>query len=151
MDKTLWFDMDGTIADLYDVDGWLEMLRAENPAPYVIAKPIYDMLELALILNILQLDGWTIGIITWGAKNASAEYNKAVAQAKKEWLTKYNFPVDYFSFQSYGTPKRNAIKNRIGRNILIDDNKDVRAEWNGETIDADTRNILEELMKLIGK
>lgn len=151
MDKTLWFDMDGTIADLYDVDGWLEMLKAENPAPYVIAKPIYDMLELALILNILQLDGWTIGIITWGAKNASAEYNKAVAQAKKEWLTKYNFPVDYFNFQNYGTPKRNAIKNRIGRNILIDDNKEVRAEWNGETIDADTRNILEELMKLIGK
>ena len=151
MNKTLCFDMDGTIADLYGVDGWLEMLRAENPAPYEIAKPLCDMLELALILNILQLEGWTIGVITWGAKNASAEYNKAVAQAKKEWLERNNFPIDFFSFQAYGTPKKNAVKNRIGRNILIDDNKEVRAKWNGETIDAATQNILEELTKLIGK
>lgn len=148
-DKVLCFDMDGTIADLYGVDGWLEMLRAENPAPYAIAKPLYDMLELALILNILQMDGWKIGVITWGAKNASAEYNKAVAQTKKEWLIKNNFPIDFFNFQAYGTPKREAIKNRVGRTILIDDNKEVRNEWNGETIDA-TQNILEELKKLIG-
>ena len=149
MDKTLCFDMDGTIADLYGVNGWLEMLRAENPAPYAIAKPLYDMLELALILNILQLDGWKIGVITWGAKNASAEYNKAVAQIKKEWLIKNNFPIDFFSFQAYGTPKREAVKNRVGRTILVDDNREVRNEWNGETIDA-TQNILEELKKLIG-
>ena len=148
-DKVLCFDMDGTIADLYGVNGWLEMLRAENPAPYAIAKPLYDMLELALILNILQLDGWKIGVITWGAKNASAEYNKAVAQVKKEWLIKNNFPIDFFSFQAYGTPKREAVKNRVGRTILVDDNKEVRNEWNGETIDA-TQNILEELKKLIG-
>ena len=29
--KTLVFDMDGTIADLYGVKGWLKMLRAEDP------------------------------------------------------------------------------------------------------------------------
>ena len=33
MNKTLVFDMDGTIADLYGVEGWLEMLRAEDETP----------------------------------------------------------------------------------------------------------------------
>ena len=31
MNKMICFDMDGTIADLYSVDGWLDYLRAENP------------------------------------------------------------------------------------------------------------------------
>ena len=37
MTKMIVFDMDGTIADLYGVEGWLEMLEAENAAPYVEA------------------------------------------------------------------------------------------------------------------
>ena len=30
--KMICFDMDGTIADLYGVSGWLDDLRAENPS-----------------------------------------------------------------------------------------------------------------------
>ena len=30
---TIWFDMDGTIADLYGVEGWLEMLIAKDETP----------------------------------------------------------------------------------------------------------------------
>ena len=33
MTKAIYFDMDGTIADLYAVDGWLDMLRAYDPTP----------------------------------------------------------------------------------------------------------------------
>ena len=43
MSRMLVFDMDGTIADLYGVNGWLEMLRNEDALPYEIAKPLYDM------------------------------------------------------------------------------------------------------------
>ena len=32
-EKWIWFDMDGTIADLYSVDGWLEDLLAFNTRP----------------------------------------------------------------------------------------------------------------------
>ena len=35
--KTLVFDMDGTIANLYAVENWLEDLRSENPRPYEVA------------------------------------------------------------------------------------------------------------------
>ena len=31
--KMVVFDMDGTIADLYAVPNWLQMLRAEDPTP----------------------------------------------------------------------------------------------------------------------
>ena len=31
--KMICFDMDGTIADLYNVPNWLEMMRDENTAP----------------------------------------------------------------------------------------------------------------------
>ena len=32
--RTIVFDMDGTIADFYGVDGWLDYLKAENTTPY---------------------------------------------------------------------------------------------------------------------
>jgi hypothetical protein len=41
--KTLVFDMDGTIANLYGVNNWLGMLREEDPTPYIVAEPMYDM------------------------------------------------------------------------------------------------------------
>ena len=43
MKKMICFDMDGTIADLYNVPNWLPKLRAEDASPYEDAAPIYDM------------------------------------------------------------------------------------------------------------
>ena len=55
MIKMICFDMDGTIADLYGVDNWLEKLRSEDVSPYRDAEPIYNMEVLATVLNILTL------------------------------------------------------------------------------------------------
>ena len=33
MNKAIYIDMDGTIASLYGVQGWLDMLIAEDPHP----------------------------------------------------------------------------------------------------------------------
>ena len=49
--KNIYFDMDGTIADLYGVENWLEYLRAENPAPYRAAAPMLDMEIFSIILE----------------------------------------------------------------------------------------------------
>ena len=51
MKKTICFDMDGTIADFYGVENWLEYLKSENPYPYMIAKPLVNMSALARVLN----------------------------------------------------------------------------------------------------
>ena len=37
---TINFDMDGTIADLYGVENWLDYLIAEDTTPYTEAEPL---------------------------------------------------------------------------------------------------------------
>lgn len=147
--KTLVFDMDGTIADLYGVEGWLEALRAEDATPYEIAKPMYNMDILNAILKILHNMGWKIAVTTWLAKGATAEYNEKVRTAKREWLARYGFEYDEIHLVKYGTTKANCTRNIGGFQILVDDNAKVRKGWTlGDTIDAN-ENILEKLVALI--
>lgn len=149
MNKTLVFDMDGTIADLYAVDGWLEMLRAENPMPYIVAEPMYDMMELAELLNELKEIGYRIAVTSWLSKESTKAYDELVRQAKKDWLARYNFPYDEIHLVAYGTTKANCTRKNGGFQILVDDNAKVRKGWTlGNTIDAN-ENILEELKKLL--
>lgn len=151
MKKTLVFDMDGTIADLYGVDGWLEMLRAENATPYKEAKPMYDMDTLAVLLNMLKEIGWTIAITSWLAMGATKAYDKEVRKAKREWLEKYNFPFDEIHLVKYGTTKANCTRKNGGFQILVDDNEKVRNGWHlGDTINAN-ENIMEKLADLLIK
>ena len=85
MEKAIYFDMDGTIANLYAVDNWLEKLRAYNPKPYEQAKVMVNMATLARLLNKLQKQGWRIGIVSWLSKGATKEYDMAVQKAKYTW------------------------------------------------------------------
>ena len=151
--KMICFDMDGTVADLYGVNGWLEMLREENPKPYELAKPMWNMDELAKVLGELQKQGIEIRIITWLSMNSSEEYKEKTRQAKIEWLEKQGFPYNNFHGVAYGTTKANAIRKylELGEQaILIDDNAKVREGWNmGATIDPTTQNIIEMLKALI--
>lgn len=150
MAKMICFDMDGTIADLYGVEGWLAKLRAEDASPYRDAKPLYDMDELNLVLNALANEGWEIRIISWLSKDASAEYNKAVRIAKREWLAKYNFPVDKVHLIAYGTTKANSVRKYTAQAILVDDNAKVREGWHlGETIDPLDGDLIERLTALL--
>ena len=80
------FDMDGTIANLYGFNNWLEYLQNEDVAPYKNAKPLINMNVLARYLNRLHNKGFEIAVITWGAKFATEEYNNNVQIAKEKWL-----------------------------------------------------------------
>lgn len=149
MKKMLVFDMDGTIADLYGVDGWLDDLHNEKTRPYDDAKPLYNMTELVELLNTLRTLGWLICVTTWLAKDATKEYNKAVTKAKKNWLAKYNFPYDEIHCVKYGTTKANCTRAKADFQILIDDNKKVRDGWTlGTTVNAQF-NIMNFLKALV--
>jgi len=149
MVKMLVFDMDGTIADLYGVEGWLEDLTAENVRPYADAGPLYDMGELVKVLDMLRGKGWKIAVTTWLSKTGTADYNKAVTEVKKAWLAKYDFPYDEIHCVKYGTTKANCTRKKADFQILIDDNKKVRDGWTlGATIDANY-NILDILKSLV--
>lgn len=147
--KTLVFDMDGTIADLYGVKGWLKMLRAEDPTPYEKAKPMYDMVVLTAILWVLKNDGWRIAVTSWLAKDSSPEYDAKVRQAKRNWLNRYDFPYDEIHLVKYGTTKADCTRKHGGIQILVDDNEKVRNGWHlGDTINAN-ENIIPILSSLI--
>jgi len=147
--KTLVFDMDGTIADLYGVKGWLKMLRAEDPTPYEKAKPMYDMVILTAILWVLKNDGWRIAVTSWLAKDSSPEYDAKVRQAKRNWLNRYDFPYDEIHLVKYGTTKADCTRKHGGIQILVDDNEKVRNGWHlGDTINAN-ENIIPILSSLI--
>lgn len=146
MQKAIYFDMDGTLADLYGVNGWLDYLCARRTKPYREAKPLVNMRKLGKLLNTLQAQGWTIGIISWCAKGSTDEYNTRVLRAKEQWLEKHLGAVDFdeIKIAKYGTRKSALADNAFG--ILFDDEQANRAEWCGEAYDV--HNILEVLAAL---
>lgn len=133
--KAIYFDMDGTIADLYGYEGWLDMLHNEDTTPYEKCGVLVDVEKLREVLNEFVLAGITIGIISWGAMGGSKEYCKRTRKAKKDWCDKY-FPNVFTEFHvvKYGTPKHQVRKEKDS--ILVDDNAEVRNAWKGETVDA---------------
>lgn len=150
MNRSINWDMDGTIASLYDVPDWLEKLRAEDPSPYLDAEPMWDMEKLNEILEKLREAGWEINVITWLSMNSSEEYKDAVREAKKAWLQKWGFVYDHFHGVQYGATKADSVRERTDYGILIDDNAKVRDGWHlGETIDPTTTNILVALAALL--
>lgn len=148
MNKTLVFDMDGTIANFYGVANWLDYLMNEDTTPYEIAEPLYDMVVLNNILMNLKANGWKIVVTTWLAKNGTKEYNNRTRKAKLDWLAKYDFPYDEIHLVKYGTTKANCTRKIGGYQVLVDDNITVRKGWTlGATIDAN-ENILKKLENL---
>ena len=126
--KAIYFDMDGTIADLYAVEGWLADLRAENVRPYAEAKPILNLSLLARYIHKAQRIGYTVGIISWLSKTGSDEYNEAVTAVKREWLAKHLPSVEWDEIHivKYGTPKSTC---RTREGILFDDEQRNLDEW----------------------
>lgn len=143
MVKEINFDMDGTIANLYGVDGWLDDIINSNARPYAEAKPLVRMSSLARVLNRLQKEGYTIRVISWLAKNSTVEYDNEVTRVKKEWLAKHLPSVQWNEIKivAYGTPKSTC-----GNGILFDDEEPNRNEWKG--IAYDVNNIINILKKM---
>ncbi len=144
MTATIFFDMDGTIADLYGVENWLDYLIASDTLPYAVAKPLLKLNSLARVLNRLQREGYRIGIISWLSKSGTEEYNNAVTEVKKNWLKKHLASVhfDEINIVKYGTPKQTFA--RTENDILFDDEEKNRNNWTGKAFDV---NAIIEILK----
>ena len=144
MTKAIWFDMDGTIADLYGVAGWLESIIARETRPYEIAKGIGNLALIARLLNNAQKKGYTVNVISWTARGGEPAYNKAVETAKREWLHKHLPSVtwDTIKVVEYGTNKYMAC----GGGILFDDEIGNREIWGAGA--HEPREIMEVLKGL---
>lgn len=141
------FDMDGTLADLYNVPNWLTLLRSENPDPYKNAVPLQNTRQMSRLLNKLQTKGHEINIISWTAKECSYQYAVAVMWAKSAWLKKYypNVKWDNIHIIPYNT---NKIEFSDG--ILFDDSAEVRDKWiEGGGTAFDEQNIPQILKSIL--
>ena len=144
---TIYFDMDGTIANLYAVENWLPKLRNEDTSPYTDATPLVRLCTLARLLNKIQRSGHKIGIVSWTAKNSTKEYDEKVIKAKIEWLKTHlkSVQFDEIKIGKYGTPKSTMVDDING--ILFDDEEPNRKEWKGKAFDVD--NIIEILKEIV--
>lgn len=135
MTKAIYFDMDGTIANFYGVDGWLACLENSDPRPYEIASPLLRLSTLAKVLNRLQRNGYKIGIVSWLAKNSNEDFDKKVTTAKIHWLKAHlkSVQFDEIRIVKYGTPKEEVVNFPNG--ILFDDEEPNRNNWKGEAYD----------------
>ena len=145
MIKAIYFDLDGTIADLYGVEGWLDDLIAENTRPYAEAKPLLNLSLLARYIHKAQRMGYIVGVISWLSKSGSPEYNKAVTEVKREWLKKHLPSVEWDEIHivEYGTPKSTC---RTCPGILFDDEERNLKEWGAGAVIASS--LLEVLRNL---
>jgi hypothetical protein len=149
MMRTIWWDMDGTIANLYAVEDWLPKLRAEDTTPYEEAEVLWNMSQLARLMNQVQQLGYRLGIISWTSKGGSESYNDAVAEAKLSWLKLHLHSVNFDEIHivSYGIPKQLFME--TDDDILFDDELKNREDWEGEAFEPEM--MIKVLKALIGK
>lgn len=140
MTKTIWFDMDGTIYDLYKVPGWLEMLEGHRWKD-AFGQPDYARAHIDRInaaIEALKQMGWKVGVLTWAPKGVGWNTRdlERVHTVKWDWLME-NVPAltsDDVAFACipYGESKARFIidMEEVGDvNYLVDDNKEVRRDW----------------------
>ena len=131
----IWFDMDGTIADLYGVENWLEMLIAHDETPYAIAKPIVNLSVLTRLMNKVQRKGFEICIVSALAKDSTAEYDERVRNTKIKWLANHLKSVhfDEIRFVPYWYTKNDV---NTGADVLFDDEERHLEKWTGTAVHA---------------
>ena len=146
MEKAIYFDMDGTLADFYNQPNWLADLVAQKTDPYDNAEPLITKEQLETIVRTLKDRGYVVGIISWLSKISTHEYKEKVRQAKRNWLNKHFGQLfDEIHLVAYGTPKHRVAQ--VMPSILVDDNQEINEVWarhGGLAIDAkDITNILQ--------
>lgn len=127
----IYFDLDGTLYDLYGLPNWLDKLRSETPGAFLESFPLFGE-DFYKIVSKLLAKGVKFGVITWLPMGASEEYEEICAAEKKEWCKNYLPFIETFAAQTYGVPKQKAITKRAATEILIDDNLEICRTWQTE-------------------
>lgn len=122
--KTIYFDMDGTLAGLFFVKGFSEMLDTGDMTPYAVARPLYDITEMDVVIKGLISKGYDIGIISY----ADIKNLEPAAAAKKEWLNRY-FPYAIPEKIHITTKETSKASYYCEGDILVDDAKANREAW----------------------
>lgn len=129
----IFFDMDGTIANLYQKRGWLESIMDEQEGLFQNLEPMFtraDWVSFEASLSRIFNGQYELGIITWTPMNVTSEYCQIVEQEKRNWVLE-NLPKCFTEFHAlpFGVPKQYADTKRAETMILVDDNMEVLSIW----------------------
>jgi 5'(3')-deoxyribonucleotidase len=128
MKKTVYLDLDGTIADLYNIENWLPRLKASDEKIFLECKPIITEAEL---LSHFPTDKYEIRVLSMTPLGATKEYCKNVEEQKNQWLDKFFPSLTKRIYRAYGHNKN--LKNSENA-ILVDDSEPIRNSWRGTAI-----------------
>ena len=123
--KIVYLDMDGTIADLYNQENWLEKLINEDNKIFLDCKPLISEKEL---LKIFPIDKYDLRVCSMTPKNATKQYCKNVIEQKNIWLNKFFPSITKRYYLPYGNNKNYKNSKNC---ILVDDNLKIRENYKG--------------------
>lgn len=120
-----YLDMDGSIADLYGIENWLDRLHNEDKTIFLECKP---MVTEEKLFSLFPQDKYDIRILSMTPLGASDEYCKNVEEQKNAWLDKYFPTITKRIYKKYSHNKN--LKNSMHA-ILIDDSEPIRESFQG--------------------
>lgn len=124
-------DMDGTIADTYNVPNWLDQLRNERVEPFINAQPLITEEKLFSLFSEKN-----IVICTMLPKDVQlgTPYADACQRAKQQWLERYFPSLTNVLFMEYSNDK--SLGEYSKKCLLVDDSDIIRNNFNGCTLNA---------------
>lgn len=147
--KECYFDLDGTIYDLYGMKDWLKRIEDEKPNTFTNGKFIVNYNEFMECVKQLEKQGYIFNVISWLPYDVTYNYKKKCEQEKRNWIKKFLPFVKNVEIQSYGILKHTHVES----GILIDDNEKICRHWRNESRIAlnvnKEFNVIKALKKLI--
>lgn len=145
MNKVVYFDMDGTIADLYGVTNCFKRLDALDASVYSEAKPIDKYINM---LKEFKHMGYKVIILTCLGMVSDPKFDKETIHNKGVWLDKY-IGKEYIDERIYipNTKHKESYINIFGKGILVDDDARVLRNWNFDRIQAINDNNDNKIIK----
>lgn len=129
----IYLNMDGTLNDFYNYPRWKDYLDREEVQPYSHSKLVCNADELITLIRTLKEYKYEVGIITWGSKNATPDFNDKIKAAKVKWLKDYclwDEVKNNFNYLYYGVDKTLPFGKYANAPIaLIDDELEVRVRF----------------------
>lgn len=102
MTVKVYFDLDGTIFDLYGKEKWLEMIETEQSGVFEgdFLPEINEDHFYTTVGDLLDL-GVQFGVITWLPMGASPEYEEICRAEKMAWVKEFMPFISEFNCVSY--------------------------------------------------
>lgn len=136
--KVVYFDMDGTLVDLYGVTNVFKRLDDLDASVYSEAKPINKYIDM---LKEFKSMGYKVIILSCLGMVSSKEFDKETIINKGKWLDTY-VGKEYIDERIYIPNTKNKFKytSMYGKGILVDDDVRVLNNWYYDRIHAINNN-----------